>query len=191
MSESYYPGQSAKDVSAKDVMGKAKEIGSEFQAKAAEMTGDVADAAKDHLAQLGNTAKELASDATTKAQAALDEQRSLGAQYITSLAGAVERAAGEFEAPMPMAAQYLRQTAQQIESVANSVENRNIKELVAETEDFARRQPALFFGGAVLLGFAALRFLKSAPDKPSSETPEVKSPPMAEFDHGGHTHKGV
>jgi ElaB/YqjD/DUF883 family membrane-anchored ribosome-binding protein len=190
MSESYNSGKAGQ--SPKDVIGKAKEIGSEFQAKAAAMTGDVADAAKDQLSKLGDTAKELAGDATSKAQAALDEQRSLGAQYITSLADAVERAANEFDSPMPIAAQYLRQTAQQIESVAGSVENRSIKEMVAETEQFARRQPALFFGGAVLLGFAALRFLKSAPDA-APATPEVKSPPMANFDHsiGGQSHKGA
>jgi hypothetical protein len=32
-------------------------------------------------------------------------------------------------------------------------------------QDFARRQPTLFFGGSMLMGFAALRFLKSAAPK--------------------------
>lgn len=172
--------------SQRDVLSKAKDIGSEFQQKAAEMSGDVAGAAKEQLAKLGSTAKELADDATSKAQAALEEQRSLGAQYISSLAGAVERAAGEFEGPMPVAAQYLKQAAEQIDIVASNVETRNLRELVTETEQFARRQPALFFGGAMLLGFAALRFLKSAPAESSSDgTPEVQSPPMAEFGETG------
>jgi hypothetical protein len=44
-------------------------------------------------------------------------------------------------------------------------------DLVGEVQDFAKRQPTLFFGGAVVLGFAALRFLKSsapasAPSRP-------------------------
>ncbi len=145
------------------------------------------------MAKLGSTAKELAGDATSKAQAALDEQRSLGAQYISSLAGAVERAADEFEGPMPVAAQYLKQAAEQIDVVASNVETRNVKELVFEAEQFARRQPALFFGGAMLLGFAALRFLKSAPAETSNSMPDVQSPPMAEFGEAGRdrTHGGA
>ena len=40
-----------------------------------------------------------------------------------------------------------------------------MRDLVGELTDFARRRPTLVFGGAMLLGFAALRFLKS--DAPS------------------------
>lgn len=170
--------------SQQDILGKAKEIGGEFQRKAADMSGEMTDVAKEQLAKIGTTAKELAGDAASKAQQALDEQRSLGAQYISSVAGAVERAAGEFEGPMPVAAQYLKQAAEQIDVVASHVESKNLRELAADTEQFARRQPALFFGGAMLLGFAALRFLKSAPAN-ASGTPEVQSPPMADFGDAG------
>jgi hypothetical protein len=46
--------------------------------------------------------------------------------------------------------------------------------LVGEVQDFARRQPTLFIGGAVILGFAALRFLKSAtPAETVSERPNA------------------
>ena len=46
---------------------------------------------------------------------------------------------------------------------------KDVRQLVGEVQDFARRQPTLFFGGAVLLGFAALRFLKSAPPSGGTE----------------------
>ena len=46
--------------------------------------------------------------------------------------------------------------------VADVVRERDMRELVGEVENFARRQPTLFFGGAMILGFAALRFLKSS-----------------------------
>jgi hypothetical protein len=48
-----------------------------------------------------------------------------------------------------------------------------MRELAAEVQDFARKQPTLFFGGAVILGFAALRFFKSAsiaPEQPNAFT---------------------
>ena len=63
---------------------------------------------------------------------------------------------------MPQAAQYIRQASEQIQSVAEVVRERDMRELVGEVENFARRQPTLFFGGAMILGFAALRFLKSS-----------------------------
>jgi hypothetical protein len=47
-------------------------------------------------------------------------------------------------------------------SVANKIRDQEVRDLVDEFTDFARRQPTLVFGGAMLLGFAALRFLKSS-----------------------------
>ena len=135
----------------------------------ADFLDQAGDLAKEQISQLSVTAQEIAADATTKAQAALDQQRTLGADYVASLAGAVNRAASEFEDPMPFAAKYIREAAEQIDSMAGIVRDRNLKELVGEAQDFARRQPALFFGGAMLLGFAALRFLRSAPDSNTSE----------------------
>jgi hypothetical protein len=38
-----------------------------------------------------------------------------------------------------------------------------MSEIVGNVQDFARKQPTAFFGAAVLIGFAAVRFLKSAP----------------------------
>jgi hypothetical protein len=104
----------------------------------------------------------MASDATGKVQSALNEQKTASADYLGTIANAVQRAAGEFESAVPQAAQYIRQTAGQIETVASAVRQRDMRELVGEVQEFARRQPALFFGGAVILGFAALRFLKSS-----------------------------
>jgi hypothetical protein len=40
---------------------------------------------------------------------------------------------------------------------------------VDEVENFARRRPAMFLGGAFLLGLAATRFLKSSRQSHSSE----------------------
>jgi hypothetical protein len=91
-----------------------------------------------------------------------------GANFIGSIAAATERAAGEFDTAMPQAAQYIRQASEQIQSVADVVRERDMRELVGEVENFARRQPTLFFGGAMILGFAALRFLKSSAPRQGS-----------------------
>ena len=134
--------------------------------KTSDLTGSVARAAKDQANQFGDSAKEFASNAAGKVQdsvqQAVSQQKSAGADYIGSIARATERAAGEFDSAMPQAARYIRQASEQMQGVADIVRERDVRELIGEVEGFARRQPSLFFGGAVILGFAALRFLKSS-----------------------------
>ena len=145
-----------------DLSDQAKGLGRDFKSKAGEFADTVTKAAKDQATELGTAAKDLANDATGKVKSAMNEQKAAGADYIGSIAQAVNRAAGEFDSDVPQAAQYIRQAAGQIENVANAVRERDVRELVDEVQDFARRQPTLFFGGAVILGFAALRFFKSS-----------------------------
>jgi hypothetical protein len=144
-----------------DLAGKAKDIAREVKAKASGLTDDLTRATKDSASQLGDVALEIANTAKEKVEAAVGQRRSLGADYIGSIAQATGRAANEFETELPKAAQYIRQAAEQIQGVADTVRERDARELLGEVQDFARRQPTLFFGGAVVLGFAALRFLKS------------------------------
>jgi hypothetical protein len=148
-----------------DLSGKAKEVVRDVKAKAAGMTDDITKAAKDNAAQLGNTAKELATTAADKVGEAVTQRKSLGADYIGSIAQATQQAAMAFDNDLPQAAHYIRQASEQIRGVADNVREKDVRELVGEVQEFARQQPTLFFGGAVVLGFAALRFLKSAPPK--------------------------
>jgi hypothetical protein len=150
------------------VASQAKALGRDLKNKASELTDSVTRTAKDQMAELGTAAKGLAADAQGKVQQAVNEQKSAGADYIGNIAQAIHRAAGEFEGDVPQAAQYIRKAAGQIETVANAVRDRNVRDLVGEVEQFARRQPALFFGGAMMLGFAAIRFLKTTTPNPGA-----------------------
>ena len=153
---------------AKTVAGQAKEFAGDVKDKASGLAGDAAELGKEQAAKLGEAAKELASNAAVQLQDTVRQQRATGADYIGSLAAATERAAGEFDSAMPRAAEYIRQASEQMQSVADVVRERDVRELIGEVETFARRQPGLFFGGAVILGFAALRFLKSSSPKASN-----------------------
>src|SRR5512139_1850181 len=143
----------------------AKDIVRDIKAKASDLTEGVTRVAKDNAAQLGEAARDMANSAKDKVEAQVTQRKSIGADYIASIAQATGRAANEFEADVPQAAHYIRQASEQIQSVADTVRERHVRELVGEVQDFARRQPTLFFGGAVVLGFAALRFLKSSTPK--------------------------
>jgi hypothetical protein len=141
--------------------------------KASTLSSDVKRAAKEQAAQLGDAAKDFAANAAGKVQdqvqEAVTQQKSAGADYIGSIAQATALAADEFDDALPQAAHYIRQASEQIQNVADTVRERDVRELVGEVENFARQQPALFFGGAVILGFAALRFLKSSAPARQSE----------------------
>jgi methyl-accepting chemotaxis protein len=148
-----------------DIAGKAKNVVRDVKAKASDLTDGVTRAVKDNAAQLGDAALDFANSAKDKVETAVTQRKSLSADYIGSIAQAAGRVANEFDHDLPQAAQYIRNASEQIQGVADTVRERDVRELIGEVEDFARRQPTLFFGGAVILGFAALRFLKSAPSK--------------------------
>ena len=165
MTEAYKPQDGGPGKSSAGTAGfadQAKALGRDLKAKASDVTETVTHAAKGQAAEIGTAAKDMAEDATGRVKSAMNEQKTASADYLGTIAEAVQRAAGEFDGAVPQAAQYIRQAAGQIETVATAVRERDMRELLGEVQDFARRQPTLFFGGAVVLGFAALRFFKSS-----------------------------
>jgi hypothetical protein len=129
----------------------------------------------------------LVQQAQQQAGQMMDKART---QVMDQLAGQKERAAGSVKS----VAQALRQTGQQLrdqdqgavapvaESAAEYVERfsrylqeRDIRQMIDEVEGFARREPAMFLGGAFALGFLAARFLKSS--RPNVTLNEVNVTP--------------
>lgn len=164
-SDPYKPQDSGASKSSAGTAGladQAKALGRDLKSKASDLSDTVTHAAKDKAAELGTVAQEMAAEATGRVKSAMNEQKTASADYLGTIAEAVQRAATQFDYTVPQAAQYIRQAAGQIETVADAVRERDMRELFGEVQKFARRQPTLFFGGAVVLGFAALRFFKSS-----------------------------
>lgn len=67
----------------------------------------------------------------------------------------------------PFVAKLAQRASRGVEDMVQYVSQATPQSIVRDTESFARRQPALFFGGAFLLGLAAGRFLKTSapPDR--------------------------
>ena len=145
-----------------DISGKASGMVRDFTSQAGDLKDRAADAFSQNASQLKDSGAGIAQSATRKVEDVLTSQKAVGADYIASLAQAAERAANQFDDELPQAAQYIRQASHTMSNVADNIRNREIRDLVGEVTDFARRQPTLVFGGAMLLGFAALRFLKSS-----------------------------
>ncbi len=56
---------------------------------------------------------------------------------------------------------YIDQVVAKLTEVGETIQGKDVEEVIRDTENFGRAQPAYFLGIAVLLGFAAARFLKS------------------------------
>ena len=129
--------------------------------QASEPVRQAVGAVKEQAASVAESAKDLASKASEKVASAVEEQKAAGADFVSDMAGSIRRAASEF-GQVPQAAQYMRLAAEQIDSVSDAFRRRDLSQLVADVQGFARRQPTAFFGAAVLAGFAVVRFLKTS-----------------------------
>jgi hypothetical protein len=97
-----------------------------------------------------------------QAQHFAEQQKDSGAEKIGGVAKAIHGVAQGLEAEMPQAAAYVHDAAGQLQQAAAKLHESTIEELLRGAGRFAREQPAVFFGGAVLAGFALSRFLKSS-----------------------------
>jgi hypothetical protein len=109
-------------------------------------------------------AEHLAQSVKAKARGFVEQQKHAGADQVDTFARAVHRAAQELESDMPKAAGYIHDAAARLDEASSRLRERSMDQLMASIGDFARAQPAAFFGGAIVAGFAISRFLKSSGD---------------------------
>jgi len=105
------------------------------------------------------------SDMKEQAQRFAEQQKDSGAEKIGGVAKAIHGVAQGLEAEMPQAAAYVHDAAGRLQQAAAKLHENTIEELLRGAGRFARERPVVFFGGAVLAGFALSRFLKSSADR--------------------------
>src|SRR5207302_2325260 len=90
----------------------------------------------------GSVATEFLDAARSAAESLLEEQKRRIADRISGIASALRSAAQPLdESQSHIIARYLEQGAMQVDSFSRRMRERHWGELVADTEDFARRQP--------------------------------------------------
>jgi F0F1-type ATP synthase membrane subunit b/b' len=109
-------------------------------------------------------ASELVQPLKDNAERIAEQQKEAGAEQVGSVARAVHGAAGELEKELPQAARYIHD---RLDRASLALRERSVDDLVHSLSDFARKQPATFFGSAVFAGFVLSRFLKSTAPKQS------------------------
>lgn len=112
-------------------------------------------------------AKEAASHLVTEAKGEMSSraasQKDLAAERLEGVAHALRGTREELDEKAPGFAPYADKAADAVEQVSQLIRSRDLGDVIHGVERFARREPALFLGGAVVLGLVAGRFLRSSP----------------------------
>ena len=146
---------------ARDVMSEARAAGSSVRQEAA---------------GLGSTIKQGLS-------AQVDQQKKGIADRIGAIAERTQRAADDLRDQEAWLGNLLGRGARELEHIASDIRDNDMQSIIGSAEGFARRQPALFMGAAVALGFALTRVVRAGPAasgshgdqtpyRPSSSRPE-------------------
>lgn len=135
--------------------------------------GDGIEKAKDTARTLLDQAKSTAGDAyesvAEKATHTLEEKKAGLTGGLMSVADSIRQVGNNLnQAPdkTPVAdysARYAQTAAQKLEDVARYFDTKDLRSVGRDVEMYARRNPAVFIGGAFALGLLAARFLKSSP----------------------------
>jgi hypothetical protein len=134
-----------------------------LRSTAEQVTDQVKEQVKEQAGALKRQAKETAEDMRERARSVVDQQKQAAVGRVDGIAHALRTASDELrDQGQPMAAEYSRYAAEGLESMARSLERREVGDFVGSVEQFARERPGVFLGGAMVAGFALARFMKSS-----------------------------
>ena len=133
-------------------------------AEATEEKGErLTDRAREKAGELKRQAEETAHGMRDRARSMAEQQKHAAAGRVEGVAHALRKASDDLrEQGQPMIAEYSRYAAEGLESMAQSLDRRNVDDFVEGVENFARQRPVAFLGGAMVAGFALARFMKSS-----------------------------
>lgn len=120
-----------------------------------------------------DSAKEQVDRAKDEGKARLEQQKHSFAGEIEGVVNALRSSASQLKnQEQGAAAGYVDNAADGLDNISHALRDQDFDALVERTEEFARHQPGVFFGGAVAAGFLLARFLKSSHKRvsPPSET---------------------
>jgi len=172
----------------RDTFGRATETVNAASGAVHDATAQIADVAKEAFAATVSAvtaqASALTANITDELTHTAEAQKERGTDAMHRLAKAIRTAAQELDDGSPEIARRVRAAAGSVDSLSSNLHGKSIGDLFAAASDFARNQPAAFFAGAVIAGFAFSRFLKSSSQPPAppngghEATPPATTPPF-------------
>lgn len=128
------------------------------------------------------TVLSLAGQAKHKLSGTLDSQKGAAADKVEQLAQTVQHAGEQFEGKQDWIASAVSRGAAELNTLAGSLRHKDIGELAGEVQSFAKRQPTLFIGAALAVGFAVARLGKVV----AGDLSRDDLPTMPEVGNGQH-----
>jgi len=149
--------------------------------------------------QAREQAKGTADWAKQKGSESVEAGKQDAASRVDNLGDTLHRTAEDLQNQnLGFVANYLDEAARGLDEFAGNIADQDLGQLMHRVENFARRQPGLFLGGAVTAGFLMARFLNSSgghrpyePDpRRSSRYPAPTSPETTSLTETGTTPRG-
>lgn len=110
-------------------------------------------------------AREAVEAGKERTRSFLEEQKATLASQVDDLAGMLRRAVRDQAGEGGASTRLAERAADGMQRLAESLHQRDLRQLVHGCEEFARRSPAMFVGGAMTAGFLLTRFLKSSRER--------------------------
>ena len=131
--------------------------------------------ARETATGLKEDAREVAEDVKEQVRATAAKQKDAAAQQMDGWAHALKTASDDLRGRgQDSAAAWIGQAAAGLERASGIMRERGIDDLVGTVEEFARRQPVAFIGGAVVAGFGLARLMKSSADRRRSTATDTR-----------------
>ena len=110
----------------------------------------------DEASSLGGTVKQGLSDQ-------VEHQKNGIADQLSAVAERTQTSARDLRDQEAWLGNLLGRGADELQGLAEEIRRNDVADILGSVEVFARRQPALFMGATVALGFALARFVGSGP----------------------------
>lgn len=117
---------------------------------------------EDAARRVRDAAGEAVGDVKHAAMQGVEDARAKAGDTGHSTASRLRDLAGQVEAELPWMSTAFTKSADGLDRVTNSLTRGDLKDCMAGVSEFARRQPAIFLGASVALGFALSRVGKAA-----------------------------
>lgn len=131
--------------------------------KAQDAAAQVKDKAGETASMAKEQAKRAATQVTEQAKTTVESRMSDVAQELGNVADVVRQTTHDGGlGTSDTVVRYGERIADQIEGVSSYLDEHGVEEILTDIQDFARRQPAVFLGGAFMLGIVVGRFLRSS-----------------------------
>ena len=95
----------------------------------------------------------------------VDEQKNRAADGLGGIADVFLNASNELRNENETIASYVDMAGDQMRRFADQIRQKGVADMLDDVHAFARRRPALFIGGAFLVGLGIARFLKASADR--------------------------